>query len=91
VTKHGNFFDRHQFFDLSTDKFEQRSLYRGLKAQPGPKGGATPGAVSAFVSSLSSSSSSSSVASVLTSGAVGTGGVATSGPGSPLALRMDAM
>jgi hypothetical protein len=39
VTKHGNFFDRHQFFDLTTDRFEQRSLYRALKpASGGPSG-----------------------------------------------------
>lgn len=40
VAKHGNFFDRHQFFDLNSDKYEQRSLYRALKP---PGGGGNSG------------------------------------------------
>ena len=31
VVKHGNFFDRNQFYDLESDGLEQRSLYRSLK------------------------------------------------------------
>jgi hypothetical protein len=61
VAKHGNFFDRHQFYDLNSDKYEQRSLYRALKPPSLNENNNHNNALS----SSSSSSSSSSLASSL--------------------------
>jgi len=87
VTKHGNFFDRHQFFDLTTDRFEQRSLYRALKTPPGKS---TAGNINGFPSKTTTATSSQQQQQPPAT--VGVGGVVGGGrSGLGLATSLEAM